>query len=423
MRRLLLLCCLLIGASIPATALAQTTAPEVKGAPAAPVGETTATVHGTVDPNGSPASYRFEYMPVGGEWVATADQDLDPDLDPVPVEARLSGLAANTRYRFRLVAWPTATPDAKVYSGERGFGTIGRPGVSTRGVSGTRADGTTAFGRVDPNRAPTVWYFEWGPTRAYGERTPDADAGSGSTARDVSAAIGGLTPNTTYHYRLVATNDAGTKHGLDRSFRTPRSPTAITVENTTRRIRYGGETTITGTVQGGGVNGIRVALQAQPFPFSGAYFATGSSATTRADGTFTLTSPPLWISTRLRVVTQSTVAAVSPAVTAFSRVIVGARTRRVDKRRTRIEGTVTPHVKGARVSLQRLAGRKWRFVSRTKTNRISRGRFGYQLAVKRARRTRHYRVLVTPRDVAYVRGTSWTIEVPKLTVKKKRARG
>jgi hypothetical protein len=72
-------------------------------------------------------------------------------------------------------------------------------------------------GTVSPNGLTTTYYFEYGTTTAYGlvtaSWTTDADA-------SVSATVGGLSAQTTYHYRLVATNSSGTSYGPDRSFQT-----------------------------------------------------------------------------------------------------------------------------------------------------------------------------------------------------------
>ena len=35
-----------------------------------------------------------------------------------------------------------------------------------------------------------------------------------------SASVSGLTPGTTYHFRMVAVSDAGTRYGLDMTFTT-----------------------------------------------------------------------------------------------------------------------------------------------------------------------------------------------------------
>ena len=51
-----------------------------------------------------------------------------------------------------------------------------------------------------------------------------ASTGNGTSAAATSAAISGLTPNTTYHYRAVAQNTRGTTYGADQTFGFPLTP-------------------------------------------------------------------------------------------------------------------------------------------------------------------------------------------------------
>src|SRR5262249_56232435 len=58
--------------------------------------------------------------------------------------------------------------------------------------------------------------FEYGTTTAYGKTAPCTPApGAGSSSVAVSAAISGLSANTTYHFRISATNGSGTATGRD----------------------------------------------------------------------------------------------------------------------------------------------------------------------------------------------------------------
>jgi hypothetical protein len=82
-------------------------------------------------------------------------------------------------------------------------------------------------GLVNPNGMSTTYYFEYGPTTAYGTSVPvthDGDAGLGSDLVAVVRRISGLQPGTTYHFRLVATNVAGTTPGQDQMFTTTTPP-------------------------------------------------------------------------------------------------------------------------------------------------------------------------------------------------------
>jgi hypothetical protein len=78
-------------------------------------------------------------------------------------------------------------------------------------------------GVVNPTGLSTSYHYEYGLTTTYGTNAPVPDGSIGSTLyadHVISQWIGGLQPNTTYHYRLVASNSRGTTNGTDRTFRT-----------------------------------------------------------------------------------------------------------------------------------------------------------------------------------------------------------
>ena len=75
-------------------------------------------------------------------------------------------------------------------------------------------------GSLNPHGLPTSVYFRYGTTTSYGLTTAPQSQ-SGNTYRDISANISNLSPNTVYHFRIVAANNASTRFGSDRTFRTP----------------------------------------------------------------------------------------------------------------------------------------------------------------------------------------------------------
>jgi hypothetical protein len=87
----------------------------------------------------------------------------------------------------------------------------------------TKIDETTATvnGTVSPDNQTIEVVFEYGLTTNYGD-TADATPKiiTGSTPISVSAEISGLTPGTEYHYRIVATGNAGTVTSIDGAFTT-----------------------------------------------------------------------------------------------------------------------------------------------------------------------------------------------------------
>jgi hypothetical protein len=77
----------------------------------------------------------------------------------------------------------------------------------------------TLNGSLDPHGLATSVHFQYGPTTGYGLTTAP-QSHSGNTYLNISANISSLTANTTYHFRIVASNSAGTSMGGDRTFST-----------------------------------------------------------------------------------------------------------------------------------------------------------------------------------------------------------
>jgi hypothetical protein len=94
------------------------------------------------------------------------------------------------------------------------------PTVSTSPASLITTTTARMNGTVNPNGADTTVYFQWGLTTAYGNNTGSGDFGSGTTTQSAYSDFTGLTPNTTYHYQLVAYNSYGTRYGGDMPFTT-----------------------------------------------------------------------------------------------------------------------------------------------------------------------------------------------------------
>jgi len=95
-------------------------------------------------------------------------------------------------------------------------------------ASAVSSNGATLAGVVNPRGVATTYRFEYGETTAYGSKAPvpNASAGSGTTDVAVSKEVGGLSPNTTYHFRVVATSAEGTTFGNDGTFTTKSAVTA-----------------------------------------------------------------------------------------------------------------------------------------------------------------------------------------------------
>jgi plastocyanin len=108
--------------------------------------------------------------------------------------------------------------------------TDGKPTVTAGAAAPVGEREATLNGTVNPNGKTTEYFFNWGATAAYGEKTA---VGSATGASDVaaSAVLNGLLPATPYHFQLVAENEKGTTEGPDQTFTTvspPGPPSATT---------------------------------------------------------------------------------------------------------------------------------------------------------------------------------------------------
>src|SRR5690348_1769990 len=94
------------------------------------------------------------------------------------------------------------------------------PTAATGGASAVGRTAATLGGTVDPGGKVARWHFEYGTTTAYGLESGGGETTAGSGPEAVSVGVVSLSAGTTYHYRLVATNEDGTVQGADRTFRT-----------------------------------------------------------------------------------------------------------------------------------------------------------------------------------------------------------
>jgi hypothetical protein len=102
------------------------------------------------------------------------------------------------------------------------------PTVLTQAPSSVTRTSAALYGSVDPHGAPvSSCYFEYGTSASYGNSIEcglvselSAFPESATSPVPVFARIYGLTPNTTYHLRVVAAGEGGSALGADTSFTT-----------------------------------------------------------------------------------------------------------------------------------------------------------------------------------------------------------
>src|SRR5205823_7029114 len=86
---------------------------------------------------------------------------------------------------------------------------IGPPVVTTSLATFIASFSARLGATLNPHGLATTFHFQYGTTTAYGLTTAPRSQ-TGNTSRNVSASIGSLMASTTYHFRIVASNMAGT---------------------------------------------------------------------------------------------------------------------------------------------------------------------------------------------------------------------
>lgn len=190
------------------------------------IGQTAATLHGTVNPNNLATTFQFHYGPTSalGAVSPTTAASVGSGSSGVPVSTKLSGLSPDTTYYVQLVASNSAGTSSTAVST---FKTTGNPAPTTTtspAVDVTRY-GATLVGVINPNNQITAYHFDYGLTTSYGFQSAAQTIPAGSAPVAVSIALPGLQPGQVYHYRLVANHGAHPPvYGADMTFQTPPWP-------------------------------------------------------------------------------------------------------------------------------------------------------------------------------------------------------
>lgn len=197
-----------------------TGAPSVTTGTASAITATSATLSGQVDPGGAQTSYRFDYGTTTAYGSSSPVTSAGAGTTAAAVATTIGSLVPGTTYHYTVVA---SNADGFA-AGSDGTFTTASAAPSVGGQSTTRVGELSArlVGRLDPRGLTSAFYFEYGPTRAYGSRTRSSTVRvqAGASSVRVTALVKHLRPGTRYHYRLVASNSAGTARGADSSFRT-----------------------------------------------------------------------------------------------------------------------------------------------------------------------------------------------------------
>src|SRR5262249_29890234 len=199
------------------------------------VTQNSVTLHTTVVPFGFSTTCEFQYVDdatflTSGYTNATTVPCVPPNLGSafafVQATADVGGLASSTVYHFRVVAMNAA---GTTNGADKTFQTAGAPDVTSESASNITDTGATLNATIIPLGFDTTCEFEYVDDASFQSSGYDTatsvpcpfDLGAGFDPVTTNVTVtGALTPGTTYHFRAVATNSAGTTEGDDTTFQT-----------------------------------------------------------------------------------------------------------------------------------------------------------------------------------------------------------
>jgi hypothetical protein len=206
--------------------------PTVSAGAATSIGQTYATLHGSINPNGLATTYQFDYGPTNalGKAVPVTAGSAGSGTTAVSKSNRVGGLSPDTTYYYDLVA---TNSDGSSTTPIQSFKTTGNPAPTstTDLATGVGRNGATLVGTIAPNNQATTYFFQYGLTSSYGYQTDVQSIPTGTAPTAVTAALPGLAAGTVYHFRLVSSHGpTATTYGNDMTFETlpwPRRHTAL----------------------------------------------------------------------------------------------------------------------------------------------------------------------------------------------------
>jgi phosphodiesterase/alkaline phosphatase D-like protein len=180
---------------------------------------TTATLKGELNPHSTAKDgYYFAYGSGGTCEGFTTTPGAETTETKRTVSTPVTELEGSTEYTFCVVATNEV--------GEAAFGlpltfttSVEKPVVVTEGESGVTPFDATLEGQVNPERQETTYHMEYATDSGFTENVKTlafGGVGSGVSANQSVGPVdlgGGLTPDTTYYYRVVAKNATGEAKG------------------------------------------------------------------------------------------------------------------------------------------------------------------------------------------------------------------
>jgi hypothetical protein len=266
------------------------------------VGRLSATLNGTVNPNGNSTSVHFQYGLTSSYGSATLVLGAGGSTSPQPRTHTLSSLTCGTTYHARLVATNSGGTSR---GNDVVFNTPAcqAPTVTTQPASGMTETSANLAGSVHPNGLSTTTGFDHGTTTSYGSSSAGNPVG-GDFSQSSGTTLTGLQCGTLYHFRAKATNALGTRFGSDATFQMAGcvGPTMV-LHPTGHYLAFGATITLSAFASG-----------SAPMTYQWYRGASGVTTSPIAGATSaSYVTPPLSFTTRYWVRATNTAGSVSSA--------------------------------------------------------------------------------------------------------------
>ncbi|PKN37919.1 MAG: hypothetical protein CVU62_09370 [Deltaproteobacteria bacterium HGW-Deltaproteobacteria-2] len=193
--------------------------PTVKTFDASDIKTHGATLRGTVNPSGLDTMYYFEYGETASYGIKKSQVYAGKGSDVVSASLPLTNsFSPGKLYHYRIVASNTlgvSYGEDKTFTTEK----LIAPTATTGGATDITLSTATLNGVVNPHNDQTMWHFEYRKAGAEWKKTDNVGV---AVANDwnITAKIFSLDADTTYSYKLVAVNGAGTTTGEEKTFKT-----------------------------------------------------------------------------------------------------------------------------------------------------------------------------------------------------------
>jgi hypothetical protein len=202
--------------------------------PATEVTRTTAKLNASSEGTNETTHWYFNYgaTTAYGQQTAIPPGTVEgPTTGATPLSFEVTGLEPAHTYHFQIVAENSKGVSKGT---DQSFTTqLAVPNLVTQPATEVTRGTAKLNASYEGTNETTHWYFNYGPTTAYGQQTaipPGAVQGPTAGTTPLAFELTGLEGGHIYHFQIVAENSTGVSKGTDSSFTTPPAVTGLTTD-------------------------------------------------------------------------------------------------------------------------------------------------------------------------------------------------